>query len=192
MGLVWLLVVVCGMCITMNYEATPGVAAAPSGDWPIASRIHPATDRATLLVMAHPQCPCTRATIDQLNELLAQCPGKVQVYVLFWKPKGYPLDWEKTALWKSAAAIPGVKTLTDEGGLEAHRFHASTSGQVFLFDSSHRLIFSGGITAGRGHAGDNAGRDTIVSLLTTGKAKRNKTFVFGCSLFSPGSKSPSL
>ncbi|RYF47558.1 MAG: hypothetical protein EOO38_11920 [Cytophagaceae bacterium] len=100
------------------------------------------------------------------------------------------MNWEKTALWENVTAIPGVIALTDEGGVEAHRFHASTSGQALLFDSSRRLVFSGGITAGRGHAGDNAGRDTIVSLLTTGKAKRHKTFVFGCSLFTPGSKRP--
>lgn len=178
------------MGLTMTYDVTPGVAATAPGDWPVSSRLQSATDRATLVVMAHPQCPCTRATISELNELLAMCPNKVRVYVLFWKPTGYPKNWEKTSLWDSAAAIPGVETLTDEGGLEARRFHASTSGQSFLFDASRRLVFSGGITGGRGYFGDNVGRDTVVSLLTTGKAKRNKTFVFGCSLFSPGSNNP--
>ena len=188
MGVVWSIAVACGMGLTMRYEATPGKSATASGDWPTGSRLRPATDRPTLVVMAHPQCPCTEATLSELNELLAQCPNKARVYVVFWKPTGYPTDWEKTPLWKSAAALPGVEVLTDEGGLEARRFHAFTSGQTFLFDASHHLVFSGGITAGRGHVGDNVGRDTIVSWLTTGKAKRNKTFVFGCSLFSPGSK----
>ena len=170
----------------MTYEKTPGVAAPPN-DWPPGSRIQRATDRATLVVAMHPQCPCTGATIGELNTLLTQCQDKVQVYALFYKPKGAAKDWEKTALWRSAAAIPGVKTLTDEGGVEARRFHASTSGQTFLFNPAGHLLFSGGITAGRGHSGQNAGSDAIVSLLTTGKAQRNKTFVFGCSLFTPDS-----
>lgn len=174
----------------MTYEKTPGVAASPS-DWPQASQIQPATDRSTLIVAVHPQCPCSGATIGELNALLTQCQDKVQVYVLFYKPTGAAKDWEKTALWNSAAAIPGVKTLTDEGGAEARRFHASTSGQTFLFNRSGRLLFSGGITAGRGHSGPNAGSDAIVSLVTTGKAVRHKTFVFGCSLFTPASKDTS-
>ncbi|RYX86848.1 hypothetical protein EON83_01305 [bacterium] len=190
LGLAWLFLVTAGLGFTLNYEATPGVAATAS-DWPVASHLQLATNKATLLVMAHPQCPCTRATIEELNNLLASCQDKVQVNVLFWKPKGYPKNWEQTALWRAAAAIPGVKVVTDEGGVEAHRFHASTSGQVFLFNPTGKLIFSGGITAGRGHIGDNAGRDAIVSLLTTGKAERQKTFVYGCSLFNQGSRNPS-
>jgi hypothetical protein len=38
------------------------------------------------------------------------------------------------------------------------------------------LLFSGGITAARRHAGDNAGESAIVALLN------NQTLVFGCSL----------
>ncbi len=42
---------------------------------------------------------------------------------------------------------------------------SSTSGQVLLYDPSGRLAFSGGITAARGHVGDNAGSDAIVGLV---------------------------
>jgi hypothetical protein len=55
-------------------------------------------------------------------------------------------------------------------------------------------FFSGGITAARGHAGDNAGRSEIVSLLNheqsqrprslnPGQPLRDATSVFGCPLF---------
>lgn len=187
LGAAWLLAVALGLSFTMTYEATPGVAASLR-DWPSGSRVHLDKNKATLLVVVHPQCPCTRATIGELDTLLSQCGDKIQVYTLFYKPKGTPKDWEKTDLWRSAAAIPGVRVLTDENGDEARRFHAVTSGQVFLFNPAGQLVFRGGITAGRGHFGDNAGRDAIVSLVTTGKAERDKTFVFGCSLFSSSSK----
>ena len=170
-----------------SYQATPGVAAVPSVQWPKDSHIQLATNRATLVILAHPQCPCTRATIGELNTLLARSQGKAQVYVLFLKPKGFPKDWEKTDLWRSAASIPNVKAVTDADGVEARRFNASTSGQTLLFNSSGHLLFSGGITAGRGHSGENAGSDAIVSLLNTGTAKYHQTSVFGCSLRTSGS-----
>lgn len=182
LGVAWFIAAIAGMGMMATYEARPGIAAVPSGEWPTGTRVQLAKDRPTLILLAHPQCPCTRASIGELNALLADCEGKVDVNVLFLKPKGSPLNWEKTDLWRSAAAIPGVKTMTDEGGAEARRFHASTSGQTLLFDKNGRLLFSGGITAGRGHSGDNAGRDAIVSWVMTGKAKMKKTAVFGCSL----------
>jgi len=44
------------------------------------------------------------------------------------------------------------------------------------------LVFSGGITQSRGHAGDNAGENAIISLINTRAADQAKTPVFGCSL----------
>lgn len=182
LGLAWSLTVALGLSFMMLYQETPGVAATPSSQWPASSKIQLATDRPTLVLMAHPKCPCTRSCIGELNGLLASSHAKAKVYVLFLKPKGTPKNWEKTDLWRSAAAIPGVQPITDEDGIEARRFHAATSGQTLLFSQAGQLLFNGGITAGRGHSGDNAGRDAVVSLLDTGKAKRHKTPVFGCSL----------
>jgi hypothetical protein len=139
-------------------------------------------------MLAHPHCPCTRASIGELALLMAHSQGRVTAYVLFLKPAGFSDDWEKTDLWHSAASIPGVKVMIDDGGAEARRFHAATSGQTMLYDAEGRLLFSGGITGSRGHAGDNAGRSAIVSLLNTGAAERAETFVFGCRLFGANSE----
>jgi hypothetical protein len=51
------------------------------------------------------------------------------------------------------------------------------------------LIFSGGLTGSRGHAGDNAGRASVIALLDHGTPSRRSTSVFGCSLFSRSSES---
>ena len=181
-GALWLLVIGAGIGTLWAYESTPGVAAATPDRWPAASRIKPAADRATLVMSAHPHCPCTRASIGELSRLMTQAQGRLTAYVLFVKPPGFSDGWEKTDLWASAAAIPGVTPVRDDGGVESDRFHAATSGQTALYDSAGNLLFSGGITGARGHAGDNAGRAAVVSLLNDGEAERRGAPVFGCPL----------
>lgn len=184
-GVIWLTVVLAGLRAMAYYEATPGQAAAPASQWPATKLIQLRPDRNTLVIAAHPKCPCTRATIGELNALMLRCQGRLKVYVLFYKPRGAAAGWEKTDLWRSAAAIPGVEPITDENALESRRFDAETSGQTFLFNSAGQLLFNGGITSARGHAGDNAGSDAIADWTLTGKSVLSKTSVFGCSLNTP-------
>lgn len=180
----WLLIIGTGIKMIWNYESTPGVAAAAPERWPAGSRIKPAADRPTLVMLAHPQCPCTRASIGELARLMTQAQGRVTAYVLFVKPPEFSDGWELTDLWASAAAIPGVTVVRDDGGVEAGRFGAATSGQTVLYDAAGGLIFSGGITAARGHAGDNAGRAAVVSLLVNDESEQKETPVYGCPLFA--------
>ncbi len=187
-GVLWMCVVGAGLWIMMDYETAPGAAAAAPGRWPAGSQIRRDPGRATLLMLTHPRCPCTRASIGELAVIMARLQGRVSAYVLFLRPTASPEEWEKTDLWRSATAIPGVTVLSDESGVEAARFGAGVSGQTLLYDAKGRLLFSGGITASRGHSGDNAGRTAIVSLVTAGHAARTGTPVFGCSLHDPNAK----
>ncbi len=139
-------------------------------------------------MLAHPRCPCTRASIGELARITAQVQGRVSAYVLFLKPPASGSDWEDTDLRQTAATIPGVTVLSDVDGAEAHRFGAETSGHTLLFDTDGQLLFSGGITQLRGHAGDNAGESAVLSLVETHTAERAQTFVFGCSLFNYAKK----
>lgn len=187
-SIAWMLTIAVGLSLLWNYENAPGSTAVPPSYWPSDSSIHLATDRATLIMLAHPHCPCTRASIGEMSRLMAQAQGRVTGYILFVKPAGFSDDWEKTDLWQSAASIPGVNVVVDDDGVEVRRFHAVTSGQAVLYDAEGHLLFSGGITGSRGHSGDNAGRSAIVSLLNTGEAERAETFVFGCSLLGDQSE----
>lgn len=180
----WLLAIGAGGRYLWGYESTPGVAASAPDRWPAASRIKPAASRPTLVMLAHPQCPCTRASIGELTRLMTQAQGRVTAYVLFVKPPEFSAGWEQTDLWASAAAIPGVTVVRDDDGVEAARFGAATSGQTVLYDASGKLLFSGGITAARGHAGDNAGRSAIVSLLVNDESEQKESPVYGCPLFA--------
>lgn len=177
-----------GLWVLWSYENTPGSSAQPPLQWPADSHIQRQPDRATLVMLVHPHCPCTRASIGELAELMAHCQGRLTASVLFLKPAGFSEEWEQTDLWRSAANIPGVKVLIDDEGVEARRFRAATSGQTMLYDAAGHLLFSGGITGSRGHSGDNAGRSAIVSLVNAGATDRAETFVFGCPLFGPNSE----
>ncbi len=185
---VWLSAACIGMGLLVGYENAPGPVAAAPVMWPRTSRIRPAPDHPTLVMLAHPHCPCTRASVGELAAIMAHSQGRLTAYVLFLKPEGFANDWEETQLWQSASQIPGVKVMIDGDGQEARLFHAVTSGQTVLYDSQGRLLFSGGITASRGHSGDNAGRSAIVSLVNAEVPDRTETLVFGCPLFSPKSE----
>ncbi len=181
-GIAWVIAVALGLRILLNYESTPGRIGAVSQTWQSASAIQRANDCPTLVMFAHPHCPCTRASVGELAQIMAQARGKVSAFVLFVRPKGAPDNWDETDLRRSAAAIPGVRVSTDVDGLEARRFGVETSGHTLLFDREGHLVFSGGITQSRGHAGGNVGESAIVSLVNNQRPGRSETFVFGCSL----------
>jgi hypothetical protein len=186
----WIAVVVLGMIALVRYSLGPGRSAAAPVAWPAATQAHRVAGRPALVMIAHPRCACTRASIGELATLMARCDGRVSATVLFVRPSRTSADWNDTDLRHSAESIPGVTVLTDSGGHEAALFGAATSGQVVLYGADGRLRFSGGITAGRGHAGDNAGRTTVEQYLLAGRPDRPETPVFGCELFDPRSGAP--
>jgi hypothetical protein len=75
-----------------------------------------------------------------------------------------------------------VTVLTDEKGTEAAKFGAKTSGHTLVFDREGTLLFSGGITGSRGHAGANAGESAVLAALRGETMAQSRTLVFGCSL----------
>jgi hypothetical protein len=184
-GVIWLGVCVAGFWRLFKYESTPGASASRINTLPNRGEIPQQNGKAALVLFAHPQCPCTRTSIDELAQLMAACDGKISASVYFFKPRGFAKDWEKTDLWHSASAIYGVRVLADIDGAVARKFGALTSGQVFLFDEKGNEVFDGGITAGRGHAGDNAGLNSIVAWVNSKSRVLSKTPVFGCSLTGP-------
>jgi hypothetical protein len=180
-AITWIASVAFGLRVLFRYENTPGGVGAVSQAWP-AAQIERATDRPTLVMLAHPHCPCTAASVGELAQIMARLEGKVAAYVLFVKPKGAGAIWEDTELRRSAEAIPGVKVISDPDGVEAGRFGAETSGHTLLYGAEGQLLFSGGITASRGHAGENAGESAIIALVNHQTPLRSQTLVFGCSL----------
>jgi hypothetical protein len=181
--LAWLACVGTGIAWITRYKSRPGAQADAPQRWPAESAIARATDRPTLVMLAHPRCPCTRASIGELAELVTRVGERISAKVLFVAPEGVDPSWTDTDLWRSAAAIPGVEVIRDARGVEARRFGAETSGQALIYDASGLLVYRGGMTPARGHAGSPVGRDRLAALLLA--SNPTSLPVFGCALNDP-------
>jgi hypothetical protein len=183
---VWLLAAAAGLAVLWRYDNAPGENAAAPRTWPAGTTLIRSTEQPTLILLAHPQCTCTLASLAELAEALARATVRPKTYVLFLRPEGFSDEWAKSDLWRTASALPDVTVILDPEGMEARRFGVSTSGQTLLYDNTGTLLFAGGITGARAHQGDNDGRRSIVALLNRKTPGRTATNVFGCSLFSEG------
>lgn len=177
---IWLILAIAGMASLSVYESKAEPEIGAPKNWP--SRATIARDNGYTLVLAvHPQCPCTAATVEELALLLARCP-EMSVDVLFLQPKGFSENWTKSAFWKRIDEMPRTHCIIDPSGATASLFHAETSGQVALYSQAGELLFEGGLTAARGHGGDNIGVDSIVAIASHQSPATRHTNVFGCSL----------
>ena len=183
LGLLWGLGVGIGLYVLLDYEMTPGQGGEAPEVWPAQSRLprHPVVP--TLVMLMHPRCSCSRASLQELSRLLAHFPEQVSAAVLFYTPDGVEHDWEKTDLWSTANSLPGVRAVRDLHGAEAKLFRVYTSGYTVLYDAAGHRLFHGGMTPSRGHSGDNAGSQAIAALLTHHRPDQQHTPVFGCDVF---------
>jgi hypothetical protein len=181
---IWLAAVLAGFAAVIDFEMTPGVSGGVPAQRPEGFAPGPSTRRPTLIVFAHPRCPCTSATIAELKQILAAHAGELDVQVFFRTPEELSEEWTNTPLWKEAAALPGATVTADPGGALARQFKARTSGHVLLYSAAGRLLFSGGITPSRGQTGDNPGRRAIDALLRGRSEATSESDVFGCPIFN--------
>jgi hypothetical protein len=187
-AVLWLVMIVAATARMITLSNVPGTAGTPPAGWPAQSGIPLQLGRPTLVMFAHPHCPCTRASLGELERLLSNCPDRVAAHVVFIKPEGTEQDWSKTDLWRMASTIHGVSVCQDDARAEALCFRTETSGITLLYDANGSLLFHGGITLSRGHAGDNPGRSAIEALLKGQEKARITTSAFGCPLFEAGCK----
>ena len=177
----WLLTALFALGWTEKIDTTPGTAAHPPAHLqkPALAALDP--KKPTLIMLVHPRCPCSRASLTELSRLAALCPNKANMSVLFLRPSGCPEAFAETDLRRQAEAIPGVSVVTDENGDAARRFGAATSGETLLYAPDGRLLFHGGLTGSRGHEGDNAGLSAVTAWLR-GEAAPADMPVYGCPM----------
>jgi hypothetical protein len=180
--ILWAVSVTLGLIGLWKSKLAPAPIGKAPSTWPDDSAIPRSTAAATLVMLAHPKCPCTRASLHELAALMSENGAEMTAQVLFLRPRDAPYGWEESDTWRQAVAIPGVAVAPDDDGAEARRFGATASGHTVVYDKAGHLLFQGGITNARGHAGGNVGRDRVLSLVTRGSADRRDSPTFGCEL----------
>jgi len=80
-GALWVIGLGVGLKTTLNYETAPAAPGSAPKIWPAKSTIRRVSGLSTIVVMAHPHCPCTRATIGELALLMARLQNRVAATV---------------------------------------------------------------------------------------------------------------
>ncbi len=189
LALLWIVATVAGLGLLAQYANTPGAAAAAPCRWPANPVLSLDIGRPTLLFFAHPLCPCTRASLEELQKLLARRPAGVAISIIFFEPRTAGDQWSQSDLCATAATIPNVRIIRDTDGTLARCFGVFTSGQALLYSNRGDLLFRGGLTLARGHEGDNVGRAAIETILAGG-VPVDRAPVFGCPLALQGEPQP--
>ena len=177
MGVIWTCAFVFAWATLFDHAYTP--AKTPHGTAPTLS-IEP-SDSYRIVIFAHPFCPCTRATLNELDESLARLPRNTSVNVIFVSV-GLNADASESSLVRLAREIRGVTVNFDETGHEAHRFGATVSGEAFAFNPAGQIVYHGGLTPGRGHQGDAMGQERLEQIIRGNSHELCIAPVYGCTL----------
>src|SRR5207247_1996224 len=137
--------------------------------------------RAQLFVALHPRCPCSRATVRELAKILTRSARASDVTVLMYKPADQPDRWLEGALAEDCRRM-NCQIRPDPDGRLATSLGSLTSGGIALYDANGRLRYQGGITASRGHEGDNMGERAVIEILHGSRENHKSMPVFGCPI----------
>jgi hypothetical protein len=187
--MVWLAAVAAGWRQLTAYSfETDGVAPQSPATWPPDSKLPYEAGRGALLVFLHPKCPCSRATLTELERMLVGPSGpahpEVRVVVAATTPSSPGADWIITPLIERGQRLPEAELFIDRGGIEAARFGAVSSGTVLYFDATGRRRYVGGVTLARGHEGENLGGAALARLIAGDGRPAGPVPAFGCRLVS--------
>ncbi len=186
---VWSMLVTAGFGTLLLYGQLAGGQDTVPDNWPMNSRLPVLPRRRHLIMFVHPRCPCSRASLDELASIRFDRHALAEVLIVFVRPPDLNAGWEQDRLWRQAGEIPAAQRVVDPEGKEAARFGAKTSGHTFVFDAAGKLQFSGGITAFRGHTGENVGRHAVEEVMQGRHAVR-RWCIYGCPLLNPSRPSP--
>lgn len=180
---IWASGVLGGSFVMFSYASKPGEGAAAPTSWPMDSEIPRTPGEFTLLLFAHPNCPCTMASLEELMRALANTTSMPNCFVVFTIAPNMPSGWESSDLVSRARSFEQLSIMSDIDGVETRRFGAATSGHVLLYNRDGRLLYSGGITASRGHEGDSIGKQSVIEFLNNMHPAQDFMPVYGCPLF---------
>jgi hypothetical protein len=179
-GLLWAATIGAAYRAVRLFETTPGAPARAPEWWPSASAISRGSAEWTLVMLVHPHCSCSRASVQELQAIVEKSPV-LRPYILVYRPSDFRKGWERTEVTAAASRIRRARVTIDVDGREARLFGGFTSGQTLVYDRNGKLRFSGGITSLRGHAGINRGRTDVIQIVRSGVGAGAHP-VFGCAI----------
>lgn len=180
----WGSLVACSFAYLNNYNQTPGEIGSISAEASLPLRRPPAEKQWLLSMGIHPQCPCTRASLAELERLMVHLDRLVHTRVYVFKPSETDSSWLETPLMKKLYGVAGVEILLDQDGQIANQLGILTSGGVMLFDREGQLKFRGGLTSSRGHEGDSLGTQAIRELVYGRNPLQHHAPVYGCKIIA--------
>lgn len=168
LGILWALGVGGTMAAAMRYEATPGKAGIASD--------HARAGREVVMVV-HPECPCTAASVQAFQRLLdeAKVPVRARLLIVAYGKPDHDIAREKYA-----QAVPGARPAWIKADEAKVRYGALTSGHTVGYLDG-KPVFSGGLTSGRGVESPSGSQWQLREFLE-GKPIHSATPVFGCAL----------
>ena len=180
----WLCLCALGLSAVWLHAGAPSALGAPTPAAPAGGSLDLASDRPTLVMYAHPRCPCTRASAAQIARLQAKFPDAFALRFVLFEPRGADGSWRGTSLERLLASLPGAKVIRDVDGELTRRAGAETSGLVALYSVEGKTLFWGGVTPSRGHEGASDGIDAIETILRGEGAPTVRPPVYGCPVLS--------
>jgi hypothetical protein len=178
----WGVMVAGGYFALVRYAATPGNARNPPKQMPTDMDRVLVDDQPVLFVFIHPLCPCSSATVAELERLLTEVNTPLTPIILLGCPESEQQAWTQTPLARRCQMTVNATVVIDRDGELANRLNATTSGFCVLYSKDGELLFHGGITSGRGHEGESLGRVAIRDILNGRVSVNRQTPVFGCEL----------
>lgn len=176
----WLLALAAGFGYFLRYESTAGRAAKATA-WPAQRVLGLDESGPTLVLFAHPECPCTRASLRTLSETMGRSDGRARLYVVVVGSPGLDEELSHSEIATLAREVPGASVVFDHHGETAKRFGAATSGQLFAFSPEGQTLYRGGVTLTRGHEGPSPGSDAVAAILEGRTPQIASAPVYGCA-----------
>ena len=139
--------------------------------------------KCTLILFYHPHCPCTKAATRCLERLFTRFSDTPNFIAVAYCPSTERDSWIESSITANLRKKFGQTPIViDPDGKYCERFGAFTSGHAILYDESGSLIFSGGITPGRGHEGHSSAASDLVAKVNGLSEEVIYWPVYGCTI----------
>lgn len=180
---VWVIMLFAGAGVLGAYAAQEGESGRTPTTWPTDAGIPSNTTLWTVVLAAHPKCPCTRASISELTQAMADTSEPSRLVVLAYEPAEEPGFAASPTLNRLGRRDNAIVIVDTDGDIAA-RFGGLTSGFVAVYDPAGTLRFAGGVTPTRSHTGPNTGAAAVRALLTDETPPAASAPVYGCPIQS--------